>query len=148
MAIQMRRGNYADFDASRMVAGEFGVCLDNGYVFVTLSAGNCVKLGTADTIDEALQQALDYVNQCNAVLEETKTVRDNTSGYEELARTSADNAEESYQSTLSIKADIDEAIEQTVPEFEMDWETGELKYTGNAFTLYTDDSGMLHWALD
>ena len=61
MAIQVRRGNYADFDPTKMVAGEFAVCLDNGYVYITLSPGNVIKLGTADSIEDALEQALEYV---------------------------------------------------------------------------------------
>ena len=35
MAIQMRRGNYADFDASKMVAGEFGISLISFYIKIT-----------------------------------------------------------------------------------------------------------------
>lgn len=57
MAIQMRRGNYNDFDPTRMMAGEFAVCLDNGYVYMTLSPGNVIQLGTADTIEEAVELA-------------------------------------------------------------------------------------------
>lgn len=66
MAIQMRRGNYADFDASKMVAGEFGICLDNGYVYITLSPGNAVRLGTADTIEEALSIVRQYAESASA----------------------------------------------------------------------------------
>lgn len=60
MAIRMRRGNYQDFDPTRMVAGEFAVCLDNGYVYMTLSPGNVIRLGTYEAIAEALAQALEY----------------------------------------------------------------------------------------
>ena len=63
MAIQMRRGNYADFDPTRMVAGEFAVCLDKGWVYMTLSPGNVIKLGTAETIEQALALAQQYVSQ-------------------------------------------------------------------------------------
>ena len=63
MAIQLRRGNYNDFDPTRMMSGEIAVCLDNGYVFVTLSPGNAVQLGTAETLEEALRQAAEYVSQ-------------------------------------------------------------------------------------
>ena len=66
MAIRMRRGNYADFDPSRMVAGEFAVCLDNGYVFITLAPNNVVQLGTAETIEEALELCEAYMETSQA----------------------------------------------------------------------------------
>ena len=66
MAIQMRRGNSADFDASRMKAGEFAVCLDNGYVYMTLSQGNVIRLGTADSMDEAIALCEEYAKDSEA----------------------------------------------------------------------------------
>lgn len=60
MGIRMRRGNSADFDATKMQSGEFAVCLDNGYVYMTLSAGNVIRLGTADAIAEEVENAEAY----------------------------------------------------------------------------------------
>ena len=65
MAIQVRRGNYNDFDPTRMVAGEFAVCLENGYVYITLSPGNVLRLGTAETLDEAVRQAQAYATSAS-----------------------------------------------------------------------------------
>ena len=72
MAIQVRRGNYADFDPSKMVAGEFAVCLDNGYVYITLSPNNVVRLGTAETIEEALDMAEAYMEDAEAFAKGTR----------------------------------------------------------------------------
>lgn len=72
MAIQVRRGNYADFDPSKMVAGEFAVCLDNGYVYITLSPGNSIRLGTAETIEEALAMAQEYMEDAEAFAKGTR----------------------------------------------------------------------------
>lgn len=66
MAIQVRRGNYNDFDPTRMVAGEFAVCLDNGYVYMTLSPGNVIQLGTLSAIQTALAQAQEYAESSEA----------------------------------------------------------------------------------
>ena len=57
MAIQIRRGNYNDFDPTRMVAGEFAVCLDNEYVYIAISPGQVIQLGTLTAIQTALAQA-------------------------------------------------------------------------------------------
>lgn len=66
MAIRMRRGNYRDFDPTRMLSGEFAVCLDNGYVYMTLSPGNVIRLGTYEQVAEAVAQALEYAHTSEA----------------------------------------------------------------------------------
>ena len=86
MAIQMRRGNFADFDPTRMVAGEFAVCLDNGYVYMTLSPGNVIRLGTAETIEEAVALAQEYATQA-------RTAASNSQTYATNANTSAETSE-------------------------------------------------------
>lgn len=81
MAIQMRRGNYADFDATKMVAGEFGICLDNGYVYITLAPGNAIRLGTADTIDEALRLVEQYRDEAVASAESAESDASDSEAY-------------------------------------------------------------------
>ncbi len=44
MAIQLRRGNEADLDISRLQPGECAVCLDSGKFIVKLSGGNYLTL--------------------------------------------------------------------------------------------------------
>ena len=66
MAIQVRRGNYNDFDPTRMVAGEFAVCLDNERVYMTISPGNVIQLGTMSAIQTALAQAQEYAEHSEA----------------------------------------------------------------------------------
>lgn len=34
-----------------------------------------------------------------------------------------------------------------VPQFSINWETGELEYDGSTFTFYTDEKGYLHWGV-
>ena len=103
MAIQVRRGNYADFDPSRMVEGEFAVCLDNGYVYVTLAPNEVVRLGTADSIDEALALAEEYMQTSEAyaigkrdgtdVPSTDPAYHNNSKYYSDLANVSTSNSE-------------------------------------------------------
>lgn len=36
---------------------------------------------------------------------------------------------------------------QDIPQFNVNWETGELEYTGQTYTFYTDEDGYLHWGV-
>ena len=44
MAIQLRRGNEADLDISRLRPGEAAVCLDSGKIIVKLTGNNYLTL--------------------------------------------------------------------------------------------------------
>lgn len=56
MAIQMRRGEYDDFDASRMLAGELAVVVsgdpetEGGALYVATAAGNATRVAFADEV--------------------------------------------------------------------------------------------------
>ena len=52
MAIQIRRGMYADLDKSKLVAGEVVVALDNNkdYVGVAKAPSDVIELATKDDI--------------------------------------------------------------------------------------------------
>ena len=54
MAIQMRRGLYANLDKSKLVAGEIVVALDNDrdYVGVAKAPNTVVELATKDDIED------------------------------------------------------------------------------------------------
>ena len=53
MAIQMRRGLYADLDTSKLVAGEIVVATDSGrdYIGVAKAPSNVVQLATQDDLE-------------------------------------------------------------------------------------------------
>ena len=51
MAIQMRRGNLANYDATKMLPGEFGVALDEGEVFISIDTGDSKRVLTEDDMD-------------------------------------------------------------------------------------------------
>lgn len=59
MAIQMRRGAYANLDTSRLVAGEVVVATDAGkdFVGVAKSSSDFVQLATQDDLDNVMSVA-------------------------------------------------------------------------------------------
>jgi hypothetical protein len=57
MAIRLRRGNNADFDPNKLIAGELGLVLDAGKLYFCYSAGNTKQLTTADEIQTLLNAA-------------------------------------------------------------------------------------------
>ena len=185
----MRRGNYIDFDPTRMVSGEFAVCLDNGKVFITLSPGNVIELGTAATIQQALALALEYAQNSEAWAVGTRDGSDvpstdpayenNSKYYAEEAGISEGNALESaedseawavgqregtdvpatdpayennskyYATQAEIYKDyVENAVETHMPNFEIDWDTGELLYSGGYFTFWVDTEGVLRWGIE
>lgn len=66
MAIQTRRGNYADFVPENLLEGEFATVLDRKYVFVGMPNGQTVQLGTLEAIQEVLAQAEEFKEDSEA----------------------------------------------------------------------------------
>ena len=52
MAIQLRRGNEADLDISRLKPGELAVCLDSGKIIVKLTGNNYLTLADVSVIPD------------------------------------------------------------------------------------------------
>ena len=66
MAIQMRRGVFADFDTGKMIPGEFAVVLSGDAttstgkgVYICFAAGDVQRLSTYEEIAASIQQALE-----------------------------------------------------------------------------------------
>ena len=77
MAIQMRRGLLADFDASKMLPGEFAVTIDevaeNKKVFICFSAGTFKTLATREDFEQDLaniQQAIEDAREASKTANE------------------------------------------------------------------------------
>ena len=66
MAIQSRRGNIANFDANKMLPGEFACALDTGELFYCVSPGNVKRCATK----EELQQILTSTPEAYTALQE------------------------------------------------------------------------------
>ena len=92
MAIQTRRGNYADFNPANMLPGEIATVLDNRYVFVGLNNGQVVQLGTMDAIEEALAEAQEYAESAEDSASSASTDAATASTKSAEASTSASTA--------------------------------------------------------
>ena len=54
MAIKMRRGNAANLDKTKLVAGEIAVCLDEEKVCISQGSGNTIDLATKTDLDNVI----------------------------------------------------------------------------------------------
>ena len=77
MAIQMRRGQLKDFDANKMLPGEFAVTIDeapeNQKVFICFSAGTFKTLATREDFEQDLaniQQAIEDAREASKTANE------------------------------------------------------------------------------
>jgi len=77
MAIQMRRGQLKDFDANKMLPGEFAVTIDeapeNQKVFICFSAGTFKTLATREDFEQDLaniKQAIEDAREASKTANE------------------------------------------------------------------------------
>lgn len=64
MAIQLRRGAYADLDKSKLVAGEVVVGLDSGrnYIGVAKAPSDVLQLATQEDLDNIISKDVKVEN--------------------------------------------------------------------------------------
>lgn len=86
MAIQMRRGSASDWMPGKMVAGEWGIILDDKKVFITFAPGDVKQLMTVEDAIVQLEQAI-------------QTATAEAEGYATSASTSASASETSAQNS-------------------------------------------------
>lgn len=113
--ILMRKGNEADFDPEKMMAGEWAISLDKGIVRMCIQAGVCIRMATYEafeedmlvvenilkeckTIEEAVRRINTEINaKVDAVVEyvgQAKTYRDEAEQFRNEAKAFRDNAEQ------------------------------------------------------
>ena len=167
MAIQVRRGNYADLDKSKLVQGEPFVTLDkydgDYYVGMAIAPNNVVRLATWDDLTDIKQDCLD-------AKDDAEQARDDAQAAQGLSEDSAEDSEawavgerngtpvtsgdETWHNNSKYFAqqadtawtNIDNAIDQVVPTVWLDFSDGILYYTGSSLGFYIDNSsGNLCW---
>ena len=136
MAIQVRRGNYADLDKSKLVQGEPFVTLDkydgDYYVGMAIAPNNVVRLATWDDLTDIRTDCVDARDEAVASAENAATSEENAEDYCERAETAWDN--------------IDEAVSFLTPQVSIDFDTGELEYNGSQILFWIDQpTGNLMW---
>ena len=141
MAIQMRRGNDADFNPGLLMPGEMAVSQDLQKVYMCFTKGTVIQLAVSDRLNEILEeleealstlntavtQAQGYANTSQSYAVGTGGVTrpdddtDNAEYYKGLAETAATNAQQSYTNVQAV-------IDETIPAFTLDYSTGHLSY--------------------
>lgn len=167
MAIQHRRGNYADLDISRLVQGEPFVTLDkvdgNYYVGIAIAPNNVVRLASWDdltTIKVDCEQARDDA-QASALAASTSETNAGNSALDSEAWAVGEkngvpvpNTDPRYNNNSEYYAGlsqtywgyIDAAVQHIIPSVSIDYTTGELMYSGTQLMFWIDQStGYLMW---
>lgn len=114
MAIQVRRGNEADFDASKMLPGEWAVSLDTRYVRMCFAPGLVLRMSTYESFEADMAQIQEILLECRTIQSAVQRIQaevnakasltieysnsakkyaDNAYAEAERAKTYADNAE-------------------------------------------------------
>lgn len=114
MAIQNRRGNYADFDPTKMVAGEFAVVqngdpdgTDGEAVYYAPKAGKAKRLVTADDVGSIISAELDEI-----IAETEAALADDVQRAEDAADSVASSVTQIATNTADI-ADIKEDLSES-----------------------------------
>lgn len=69
MAIQVRRGNEVDFDATKMLPGEWAVSLDTKYVRMCFAPGVCLRMATYEGFEEDMAKIEAILKECQDIEE-------------------------------------------------------------------------------
>lgn len=122
MAIQLRRGKYADYSPNRLKEGEIAVVkegdstVDGKAVYIAFAQGVTKRLATAD-------EMVNYNAEINAIYGEIQTkatniqqVFQNTVSKANEANQSATNAQEARDEVIDTVNSIKEAIEESGPD--------------------------------
>lgn len=72
--ILMRKGSEADFDASKLYAGEWAVSLDEGIVRIGLEAGKVIRMATYEAFEEDMKQIEAILLECQTIEEAVRRI--------------------------------------------------------------------------
>ena len=139
MAIQVRRGNLADLDPSKLVQGEPFVTLDKDsnneyYIGVAIAPNNVVRLATQNEL-------IDIRTDC-------ETYRDEAHDSEVNAAASESNAATSETNAATYWGYVHDAINLVVPSVNINFITGELEVSGSSWYFSINQTtGNLEWAV-
>ena len=145
MAIQERRGNYADFDPSKLVAGEPFICLDkvNGeyYAGIAVAPNQFMRLGDYNEI-------LDVRTDCEQYAQDAEASKDAAAISEQNAATSESNAATSETNAATYWGYVHDAIDLVVPTVTVNFVTGQLEVAGSSWWFgINQTTGNLEYAV-
>ena len=169
MAIQERRGNHADFDPSKLVAGEPFICLDkvDGQYFagIAVAPNQFMRLGDYDEVLDVRTDCEQYRDEAhtsatNAAISETNS--ENSSLDSEAWAvgqrdgTDVPSTDPTYENNSKYYSEqsgtywgyVHDAIDFVVPTITMNWTTGQLEADGTSWWFgLNQTTGQLEWAV-
>lgn len=169
MAIQVRRGNYADLDKSRLVAGEPLTTLDqlpdgDYYIGMTIAPNNVVRLATWTNLETVLQECHDYADDAEdskdaAALSEANaaTSESNSEAWAVGQRGGTDvpSTDPTYENNSKYYSEqsgnywdlVHDAVTIGLPTVTIDFTTGHLDISGSYLDFEIDNNGHLNWMI-
>lgn len=168
MAIQVRRGNYADLDTSKLVQGEPFVTLDkvsgNYYIGMAIGPSNVVRLASWDDLTDIKDDCEHYRDEALDSKNKAKVSEDNAlaSSYDAEAwaigtrnSTPVQNTDPTYHNNSKYYSDncdtvwgqMDNAMQRIQPVLSIDFTTGHISMSGSYFDFSIDSNGHLNWQL-
>lgn len=167
MAIQHRRGNYADLDTSRLVQGEPFVTLDTVdgeyYVGIAIGPSNVVRLASRDDLTNIKTDCQTYADNASNSASAAAASELNAATSEENAEAWAigergglpvPSGDATYENNSKYYAGvaesywnaIDTAVSLVEPVVTINFTTGELEFSGSQWVFYIDQvTGNLMW---
>ena len=169
MAIQVRRGNYADLDTSKLVQGEPFVTLDkvngNYYVGMAIGSSNVVRLASWDDLTDIKDDCEQYRDEALDSKNKAKVSEDNAkdSSYDAEAwavgqrngtpvqptdATYHNNSKYYSENCDTVWGQMDNAMQRIQPTLSIDFTTGVISMTGTYFLFTINNStGHLEWQM-
>lgn len=147
MAIQMRRGQFIDFDPTQLLPGEFAVSQDNSRVFLCVRAGVVIEFGTIEQAAQWLAEMQEFYDATHTYAGLSKSYAVGTNS-EIRPGDETDNSRYYYLGSKDIKDYIDNIVDGDVPAFTIDMETGHIMYDKTIHYVYINQlTGHLMWTL-
>lgn len=160
MAIQERRGNFADLDPSKLVQGEPFVCLDkvNGkyYAGIAIAPNQIMRLAEFNDLLDVLTDCEQYRDEAEASKDAAADSESNAEAWAvgERGGTPVPSSDVTYENNSKYYADqsgtywgyIDAAVQHIIPSVSIDFTTGQLMYSGSQLMFWIDQTtGFLMW---
>jgi len=160
MAIQERRGNYADLDTSKLVAGEPFICLDKVndryYAGIAVAPNEVMRLADFNDLTDVLVDCEQARDDAQASASSAATSESNSEAWAVGQRGGTDvpSTDPTYENNSKYYADqsgtywgyIDAAVQHIIPSVSIDYTTGQLMYSGSQLMFWIDQStGFLMW---
>ena len=151
----MRKGLSADFDPSKMLAGEWAVTIDadtqHQIVYMCFAAGIVKRMGTLEDLEDWLRVAMipytdsfDLIRtECIDLRDEMIIIRDSLIPAAEIAL----QIPALVQETKEYKEFVENAVDLNIPTMYLDTYTGLLSYDGGKVDFDLDGAGNLCWEL-